>query len=125
MKIIERQSLEKQALPGRVLQHAIGIDAFEASTKMTVGFASHIASCGPALPHCHAEECVYILDAKYARIRFGPMQHLLDKTLQLENGQLLHIAEGEWHVFEYDEGGHCDVMFFYAQTDNLRPEDGK
>ena len=26
----------------------------------------------------------------------------------------LHIPEGEWHVFEYEEGGSLEILFIYG-----------
>ena len=36
----------------------------------------------------------------------------------------LHTPELEWHVFEYDPGGYVDVIFYYAQVDNIFPSSG-
>jgi hypothetical protein len=32
----------------------------------------------------------------------------------LTRGMVLHIPEGEWHVFRYAEGGSVDILFVYA-----------
>ena len=30
--------------------------------------------------------------------------------------------EGEWHVFEFEEGGFLDIVFFLPVGDLVRPE---
>jgi len=31
----------------------------------------------------------------------------------------LHFPESEWHVFEFDEGGHVEIIFFYSQSEEI------
>jgi len=72
MKVLRRSDLEKEPLPGRVLQKAIGRDSASASEKMTVCFARYAGESGPMEPHNHAGETVYIIEAKDGWVRTGP-----------------------------------------------------
>jgi len=56
--------LKKKQLIGRVIQDAIGKDGFMKSNKMTMGFDHYSEECGEMEPHHHAEETVYLLNAK-------------------------------------------------------------
>ncbi len=125
MVIIERDNLIKNRLPGRVIENAVGKDAFSESKKMTIGFGTYSIESGIMEPHQHAEETVYITKSKHGRLRYGPDKNDLPIVVPLEEGMLLHIPELEWHVFEYDEGGMVEIMFIYGQVDNIRPEDIK
>jgi hypothetical protein len=123
MRLIQRNSLREENLPGRVIQKAVGKDAFSKSEKMTMGFGHYSARSGPMEPHQHAEEIVYIVKAKKARVRHGPSKDNLNNSAPLHSGLTLHFPELEWHVFEYGKGGHLDIIFFYGQVDNIRPEE--
>ncbi len=123
MNLLKRTALEKVCLPGRIIQKAIGKDALCKSAKMTMGFAHYSAESGPMEPHQHAEEIVYIIDAKNGTVKFGSEKDKLGEDIPLESGMTLHFPELEWHVFEYGEGGFVDIIFFYGQVDNIRPEE--
>jgi mannose-6-phosphate isomerase-like protein (cupin superfamily) len=123
MQIIKRNDLEMVMLPGRKLQKAVGKDALSRSSRMTMGFATYSAESGPMEPHHHAEEIVYILSADKGWVRHGPEPDKLGSPVPLAAGMTLHIPPLEWHVFEYDEGGHVDIIYFYGQVDNIRPEE--
>jgi mannose-6-phosphate isomerase-like protein (cupin superfamily) len=123
MEIIERGQLERILLPGRAIQTAVGKDAFSKSSRMTMGYARYSAETGPMEPHHHAEEIVYIISADRGWIRSGPEKDQLGDPIPLRADMTVHIPPLEWHVFEYDEGGHLDILFFYGQVDNIRPED--
>ena len=43
--------------------------------------------------------------------------------MMLEPGMTLYFDELEWHVFGYDLGGYVDIIFFYGQVNNIRPEE--
>lgn len=90
---------------------------------MTMGFAHYSAASGPMEPHHHAEETVYIIDARDGWVRWGHQKDQLGEPVRLEPGMTLHIPELEWHVFEYGEGGYIDITFFYGQVDNIQPEE--
>lgn len=123
MNIIDTTTLPGIALPGRVIYKAAGKEGPSVSGEMTVAFGRYSAEYGPMKPHRHAEECVYILDSVDGRVRFGATEACADAVRPLRKGMLLHIPANEWHVFEYDEGGHIDAMFIYGQVDNIRPEE--
>lgn len=121
MKLIRRESVEKNPLPGRVIQLVVGKEgAVSASHVMTMGFARYCAEAGPMAPHRHAEEIVYVLSAQDGWTRhggFGVQPDDLGGAVPLEEGMTLHFPENEWHVFEFDEGGHVEIIFFYSQSD--------
>lgn len=123
MHIIVRKELEQVVLPGRVLQKVVGKDGRSTSRKMTMGFAHYSAESGPMEPHQHAEEICYIVDANGGWVRFGSSPKHLTTRTALREGMTLHVDELEWHVFEYDTGGFVDIIFFYGQVDNIRPEE--
>lgn len=123
MKVLRRSDLQEERLPGRVLQKAIGRQSASASEKMTVCFARYAAESGPMEPHNHAEETVYIIDAKNGWVRTGPSKDDLPIKVDLFAGTSLHFDELEWHVFEFGEGGFIDALCIYGQVDNIRPEE--
>ncbi len=123
MDFMHRSELPEERLPGRIIQKAVGKGAASPSQKMTVGFARYSAESGPMEPHHHAEETVYIIDARDGWLRYGPAKDRLDKKVTLEAGMVLHAPELEWHVFEYAEGGFVDIVFIYGQVENIRPEE--
>lgn len=123
MKIAERRSLETLPLPGRLLQKAVGADSSIVTSTMTVGFARYCPEAGPMEPHHHAEETVVVLDAQNAFVRRGEVKDRLEARIPLSPHMVMHFAEDEWHVFEYDEDGFLDILFIYGSTDNIRPEE--
>jgi hypothetical protein len=123
MKIITHPDLIVESLPGRRIQKAVGKDAFSPSGKMTMGFVRYSAESGPMEPHNHAEESLYIIDAREGWLRYGSGKDVLGGKVYLKAGMILHVPELEWHVFGYDEGGFVDAIFFYGQVDNIRPEE--
>ena len=123
MQLLKRGYLEEIQLPGRVIQKAVGKDAASFSTRMTMGFARYSEESGRMEPHRHAEEIVYILSARNGWVRCGPHADRLGPAIPLEAGMILHFPELEWHVFEFGESGHIDIVFFYGQVDNIRPEE--
>jgi hypothetical protein len=125
MRVIQRSEIPLTALVGRNLQKAVGKDSHDPSGKMTVGWARYSKKSGIMEPHQHAEELLYILDAKDAWIRFGPDKDKLGERVPFVPGTMIHFPEMEWHVFEYAEDGFADLIFFYGQVDNIRPEDMK
>jgi hypothetical protein len=124
MKLMPRDTLKKEMLPGRVVQHVVGKTGVSRSEKMTAGFARYSEESGPMQPHQHAEEVVHVIDAKDGYVRYGPSPDKLGPWLPLRKGMTLHTPELEWHVFEYDPGGYVDVIFYYAQVDNIFPSSG-
>lgn len=118
MKLVDRKDISKKPLPGRVLQLVTGKEgAVSFSEMITNGFAHYSVESGPMAPHRHAEEIVYILDAKDAYTRyggFGDDPNELGDPVELKPGMTLHFPENEWHVFGFAEGGHLDIIFFYA-----------
>jgi len=118
MKLVHRKDVVKNPLPGRVIQLVSGgSGAVSPSEVITMGFANYSAESGPMTPHRHVEEVVYVLDSDNGYVRFGgngdePTE--LGERILLEPGMTLHFPAREWHVFEYDEGGSLDIIFFYS-----------
>ena len=124
MDVVKRSNLDRVKLAGRTLQKAIGGpgEGEVTSTKMTVGFARYSAESGPMEPHHHAEESIYVVDARDGYVRWGTAADRLGVRVQLEAGMILHFPELEWHGFEWDEGGCIDALFIYGQVANIRPD---
>ncbi len=123
MEIIKRQEIRKEHLPGRMIQKAVGRDAHSASQKISMGFARYSEESGPMEPHHHAEEVIYVLSSQNGYVRTGSHPDRLGEQVPLESGLTLHFPELEWHVFEFESGGHVDIIFIYGQVDNIRPEE--
>lgn len=123
MNIIHREQLKTEMLPGRAIQKAVGKDSYSSSGRMTMGFAHYSIESGPMEPHQHAEEIVYIIGSENGWVRFGDSLDLLGQRVPLQSGMTLHIPSLQWHVFEYDSGGFVDIIFFYGQVDQIRPEE--
>ena len=80
-------------------------------------------------PHRHVEEIVYVLESKDGYTRYGGFGEEPDKLgerIPLEAGMTLHFPANEWHVFEFEEDGHVDIIFFYSDptvyTGNFKKE---
>ncbi len=123
MQIIKGAQIPSMELPGRKIQTAVGKGAFSPSTKMTMGFAHYSDESGPMEPHQHAEEICYVLSAKDSWVERGETPDRLGEPSSLEAGLTLHIPPLEWHVFRWKPGGYLDIIFFYGQVENIRPED--
>ena len=124
MDYIKKAELSENMLPGRKVRTAIGKDGPVVSKKMTYGYTTYSADCGPMEPHHHAEEIVYICDVKNGYVRYGKEKDVLGEKIYVKTGETLHFPELEWHVFGYDgDDGYIDILFFYAQVDNIRPEE--
>ena len=123
MESARRSAVPVVRLPGREIQRIVGKEAALGSSRMTVGSARYSAAAGPMEPHQHAEETIYVVDARDSWTRFGPSPDDLPNKIELEPGLTLHIPELEWHVFEWAPGGYADVIVIYGQVDNIRPED--
>jgi hypothetical protein len=123
MRVLQRNTLDIARLEGRTLQKAVGKHAASPSKKMTMGFARYSAETGPMQPHHHAEEVVLVLSADRSWVRYGLTPEELGPPISLLVGTVLHVPELEWHVFEYERGGHLEIAYFYGQVDNIRPED--
>lgn len=88
-----------------------------------MGFARYSEEIGPMEPHHHAEEIVHVLSAHNAWVRYGSGSDRLGSPVPLEPGITLHFPELEWHVFEFGVDGLLEIIYFYGQVDNIRPEE--
>lgn len=123
MNIIQRKNVEEIVLPGRMIQKVVGKDAISNSSRISMGFATFSGEFGPMEPHQHAEEICYVLSTEKGLFRKGPAKDQLGEPISLEAGMTLHIPPLEWHVFEFGLGGYIDILFFYGQVDQIRPEE--
>ncbi len=120
MNIIQRDALPIRPLPGRGIQLVTGKEsAASTSDAMTMGYAHYSVDYGPMSPHHHAEEVVWVLDSDRSYVRYGgagEQPDALGERIGLTCDMILHFPENEWHVFEYDEGGHLTIAFFYPNS---------
>jgi hypothetical protein len=123
MRSTRRADIPIDALPGRGLRRFVGRGSAIASEEMTVGTALYADEFGPMEPHNHAEETVYVLEADRAWVRWGPSADDLPNRIDLQAGVVINTPALEWHVFEWEPGGHVELLFIYGQVDNIRPED--
>lgn len=110
-------------LPGRGIRRFVGRNSALDSEEMTVGTARYADAYGPMEPHHHAEETVYVLGADRAWVRWGPSAEDLPNRIDLQPGLVINTPAWEWHVFEWQPGGHLELLFIYGQVDHIRPED--
>lgn len=123
MHIIYKRDIPVNALPGRGVRTAVGKGAPSESKRMTLGWTRYAAEFGPMEPHNHAEETIIVTGCKGAYMRCGPEKDRLGERILLEPDMAVHFPALEWHVFEYDEDGYLEIMYFYGQVDNIRPEE--
>ena len=94
MKCFSREAIDKDVLPGRVIQRAIGNNSFSRSQIMTVGFAHYSAEAGPMEPHQHAEEAIYVTGAKDGWVEYGPQKDNLETKVALTSGMVICPCSG-------------------------------
>jgi len=123
MRTIRRPEVPVEPLPGRGIRRFVGRNSAFDSEEMTVGTALYADEFGPMDPHHHAEETVYILDADRAWVRWGPAADDMPNRIDLKAEVVINTPSLEWHVFEWEPGGHVELLFIYGQVDNIRPED--
>jgi hypothetical protein len=123
MRTATRNATPIDPLPGRGLRRFVGRNSSLESEEMTVGTALYVDEFGAMDPHNHAEETVYVLDADRAWVRWGASPEDLPNRIDLEPGMVINTPAWEWHVFEWEPGGHIELLFIYGQVDDIRPED--
>ena len=86
MDVLKRKDLDRVKLAGRTLQKAVGgpDEGKVTSNRMTVGFARYSAESGPMEPHHHAEETIYVVDARNGYVRPGTAADQIGDRVQLE-----------------------------------------
>ena len=117
MEIIKRRQVNEQLLPGRFMQKIVGkaADGYLSDSQiLNIGYCRYCAEAGPMEPHMHAEETVQVLSSDRAWVRFGSTKENLPQKVMLEKDMTLHIPQGEWHVFEYEDGGSLEILFIYG-----------
>lgn len=120
------KELEQCELPGRAIRKCVGMDGKIHSEEMSFGRTMFAPKYGIMQPHHHAEEIIYVLDTKKGYVKFGETEECLGGRVDLKPDMVLHFADQEWHAFCFDEeDGYADILFFYSQIDNLRPEENQ
>jgi hypothetical protein len=78
-------------------------------------------------PHRHVEEVVYVMESVTGYVRhggFGEEPNELGQRISLTPGMTLHFPPDKFYVFEFDEGGHVEIIFMYSEpsvyTDNFK-----
>ena len=123
MEFVYKDELPIETLPGRGIRKAVGSESYFTSTNMSVGYAMYNYEYGPMEPHQHDEETVIITHSNMGWMSWGDSKTNLPNRVELVEGMVIHIPNGEWHVFNYDEGGSVEIIFVYGTTANLRPEE--
>lgn len=123
MECVNKNDIELDALPGRGLIRAVGKKSHFDSNTMSVGYARYSAEYGVMEPHQHVEETVIITSVHNGWVEWGNEKNELHNRTKLEEGMILHIPDGEWHAFTYDNDGYIEIIFIYSGTENVRPED--
>ena len=76
-------------------------------------------------PHYRPGEIVYIISSEKRRGRIGSQIDNLGDAIPLEAGMTLYFPPLERRVFEFESGGHVNIIFFYGQVYNIHPEENK
>jgi len=117
MKVLDRKDVEEVKLPGRFMQRVVGhaADGYASDSEiLNIGYCRYCAEADPMEPHVHREETVQILTADRAWVLYGPSKDDLPNKVMLHPNMTLHIPAGEWHVFQYEEGGSLEILFIYG-----------
>ena len=125
MRSIHRADVASDPLPGRAVQRIVGKGASLVSQEMTLGTARYGDEYGPMEPHHHAEETIVVLEAERTWVRWGPARDDLPNRIDLVPGLVINTPAWEWHVFEWQTGGHAEILAIYGQVDDIRPEDSE
>jgi hypothetical protein len=120
--VLKRTDLDPVKLAGRTLQKAVGgpCEGTVTITRMTVGFARYSERSDGTAPSRRGDDLHRRRPEWLHPPGTAPDQR--GDRVQPEAGMILHFAELEWHVFEWDEDGHIDALFIYGQVDNIRPD---
>ena len=75
-----------------------------------------------------AQSAIESVDTRTAREELQRMamagnDKALTERIDLEPGVVINTPALEWHVFEWQPGGHVELLFIYGQVENIRPED--
>jgi len=119
MEVLKKSQLESKTLPGRIITDAVGMNSPVLSTEMSVIYADYRAEAGPMAPHHHAEESIYVIASDRAWVLYGDAEDDLPNRVDLEAGMILHFPDGEWHVFQYEEGGSLEIICIYGKSKDL------
>lgn len=119
--ITKEQSLVKH-FNARTIYAVIEENGVFQSPGLTMGFARFGKEQGVMTPHIHVEEGMYVIDCANAYARWGDTEQTLGERHPVRPGMIMWAAEGEWHVFEFDDGGFLDIVFALPVSKLERPK---
>lgn len=122
MFMVQSANVAPVALRGRNIRKIVEKGGQYVSQYMTMGMAEFSTEIGPALPHRHDEEGIYVIEARNAFTRCGESAETLGERRPLETGMFLLYGKDEWHCFEFEGDGYLKIAFFFATPDMKRPE---
>ena len=92
MDFIKRDDIKKNALPGRVVQNAVGHNSAVLSEKMTVSFfAITPPKAVPWSPTTTPRNRWWCCPCKDAYVKWGSGKDSLEHTVELHEGDLMHF----------------------------------
>ena len=121
MEILSGKDMDRNVLPGRIVNEAVGKNGPVFTTAMRVCICEYCAQAGKMEPHRHIEEACYVSQSDRAWVRYGNTPDCEDGKVMLEEGMVMHFPAWEWHVFEYEDGGSLTLVCFYASTADAKP----
>jgi mannose-6-phosphate isomerase-like protein (cupin superfamily) len=122
MKMIEKEQAVIKHCKARTIYGMIEDGGVIKSDQMTMGIARFDKNLGPMNPHAHAEEGMYVIDCANAYIRCGSSADTLGERELIKPGMIIFVPEGQWHVFEFEDGGFLDTVFCLPVGSIDRPE---
>ncbi|OZC55547.1 hypothetical protein CH267_13335 [Rhodococcus sp. 06-621-2] len=124
MDVLTKNGIEER-LPaplGRRMWRALGDEA-HLSDSVSCGFARFTLDRGAMIPHRHEREIILVLNAEGARARAGFDKATMGEGIELHEGQILRMAEDEWHVFDLDdESSFLEIYWFFSVPMNRLEE---
>ena len=122
MEFMEKQSAIVKHCRARTIYGMIEKGGIFQSPNMMMGFARFDKNLGEMIPHVHPEEGMFVIDCANAFARFGASEDSMGGRTAIKPGMIMWAAEGEWHVFEFGEGGFLDIVFCLPVGEIVRPE---
>ncbi len=122
MKQVTKEEAKVKHCRARTIYAVAEEDGVFKSDHMMMGFARFDKTLGDMIPHSHPEEGMYVIDCARAYVRYGASRETLGERHSIAPGMIMWAAEGEWHAFEFDDGGFMDIVFCLPVGSIVRPE---